>query len=559
VVRTFFKIIAHAGVVAWTLCRHFLFPILIRGSGSAHALRLSLESLGSNWVRLGQALALRFDILPDDLCSELLRIQSDIRPFAYAEVKRIVEREFGQTPERLFAAFDEAPFAVTSSGQLHKAITSAGEHLVVKVQREETSQVFRVQSTLMQALAAAFDVVSAFGTKAFSKAVSDFRQQRASELSFAIAATNARKMAALAEGDPSELNVKISNEYSGRRVLSWEFIDGAPVASIVGSIRAAKPDQPSDSSRRGYDLDRIARQIYRNALNQIFRDGVFHVDISAASLLVLPAGSIAYVDFALVERLGDERQRLLQAYYESLLQGQVDNAVDKLIQCAQLPPSFDNAELRRALAVILEDRLDGFRSPEGSVPHKIAQNTYLSLMSAFCQSEIALPVDLSIYFRTMLTIESLVFELCPDFDAVAEQSRFFSLAAKQDYKQSLELPQVIDEVAKLYQDAVELVSDLRHLHSSAQAIDVSMRTLRIRLIQYGFWAVLVAVCAFFGLRDKALLEATVAKPFVLPIAFLLVALFLINRIWRQSRQLSRVDRAIVGTRQIPTRSLGRVR
>jgi ubiquinone biosynthesis protein len=558
-VLTFLKIIAHGCAVGWTLSRHFLFQAILGRSGSARALRPAFESLGVNWVRLGQALALRFDVLPADLCRELLSIRNDIKPFGYAEVRRIIEQEFGRTPEHLFESFDETPFAITSSGQLHKAITLAGEHLVVKVQREETSREFRVQSAIMRVLGAFFDAVGAFGTTAFSRAVADFLQQRASELSFAAAATNARKMTSLAEGDPLELNIRICSEYTGQRVLSWEFINGISVGTIIGSTKASAPWQLNDPSEREYDFDRIARQIYRNALNQIFRDGTFHADISAAGLLVLPTGSIAYVDFAVVGRLDDERQRLLQAHYECLLQGQIDESVEKLIECADLPSSFEHTEFRRSLAIILEDRLDGFQSPVGSLPRTISQNTYLSLMSAFREQEVALPGDLSLYFRTMLTIESLIFELCPGFDPVAEQSRFFSLAVKQDYRQSWELPQAIEHMARLYHDAVELVSDLRRLHNSAQAIEVSLRTLRIRLLQYGFWAVLAAACTYFGFRDETLQQTTALQPFLLPGAFLFVALFLLSRLWRQSRQLSRVDRAIVSTGEVSRRSLGRVR
>ena len=556
-VRTFLRIIAHGCGAAWTLSRHFLAQAVIARSGSARALRLSFESLGVNWVKLGQALALRFDVLPADLCRELLNIQNDIKPFGYAEVKRIIQQEFGRTPEDLFGVFDETPFAITSSGQLHKAVTSTGMHLVVKVQRKETEAEFRVQAAVMRVVAACFDALEAFGTRGFSRAVADFRELRASELSLVVAATNARKMASLAEGDPSELNIKICGQYSGRRVLSWEFINGVPVGSIINSIRSAR--EPNDFSRRDYDFDQIARQIYRNALNQIFRDGIFHADVSAAGLLILPAGSIAYVDFAIVGRLDDERQRLLQAHYECLLQGRIDEAVDRLVECADLPSWFEHADLRRALANILEDRLDGFLSPVGSLPRKVSQNTYMSLMSVFREYQIAIPGDLSVYFRTMLTIEALVFELCPDFDVVAEQSRFLSRAAEQDYRQSLELPQAIEEAARLYQDAVELLSDLRRLHSSAQTIEVSLRTLRIRLLQYGFWAVLVAAAAYFGLRAEALHQTTALKPFLLPGAFLVAGLFLVNRLWRQGRQLSRVDRAIVSTREVSSRSLGRVR
>jgi ubiquinone biosynthesis protein len=262
----------------------------------------------------------------------------------------------------------------------------------VKVQREETSEEFRVQSASMRVLGAFLDAMGAFGTTAFSRAVADFLQQRASELSFAVAATNARKMTSLADGDPLEVNIRICSEYTRQRVLSWEFINGVPVETIISSTKASKRGEPNDLSQRGYDFDRIARQIYRNALNQTFRDGIFHADISAAGLLVLPTGSIAYVDFAVVGRLDDERQRLLQAHYESLLQGQIDESVDKLIECADLRSSFDHTEFRRSLAIILEDRLDGFQSQVGSLPRKISQNTYLNLMSVSSNSAASIRV-----------------------------------------------------------------------------------------------------------------------------------------------------------------------
>jgi hypothetical protein len=129
------------------------------------------------------------------------------------------------------------------------------------------------------------------------------------------------------------------------------------------------------------------------------------------------------------------------------------------------------------------------------------------------------------------------------------------LAAREDYRQSLELPFAVEQMARLYRDAVDLVSDLRKLHNSARDIDITLRTLRIRLLQYGFWGVLAAACTYFGLREQ---ETTVLKAFLLPGA-LLIALFLLGRVWRQSRQLSRVDRAIVSTGEVSSRSLGRVR
>jgi len=418
---------------------------------------------------------------------------------------------------------------------------------------EAIREQFRIQKATMPLVAIVLDGIAAPDARSYSRLVADFLRQRSDELSFVATATNARKMSSLAEQDLSEANINIRSEYSSPRVLTWEFIDGRPVASLIGAARDA---DATVAALPEHDLKFIARRIYRNALNQIFRDGIFHADVSAAGLLVLPTNTMAYVDFAVVGQLDNERLRLLQAEHECLLKGHVDDAADKLLNAAAAP--IENSSLRRSLVAILEDRLDGFESPVNALPRKVSQITYQRLMSAFHDHGVLIPRDLSTYFGAMLTIEALIFEIYPRFDAVAEQSRFFSMAAKQDYRQSLELPYVIENVGRLYRDATDLMSDLRKLHNSARTIDVSLRTLRIRLLQYGFWASLAAACAYFGLREEILLGEVKLKALIVPVA-VVAAAFLVSRVLRQSRQLSYLDRAAISTGEVSSRSRGRVR
>jgi predicted unusual protein kinase regulating ubiquinone biosynthesis (AarF/ABC1/UbiB family) len=315
-------------------------------------------------------------------------------------------------------------------------------------------------------------------------------------------------------------------------------------------------------SGRGYDLSKIACRIYRNALNQIFRDGIYHADISPAGLLVLPNNVIAYVDFAVVGRVSEDRQDALRYYYCCILDNKLDEAIDELVDYVVPRSILDQTELRRDLARVLEDYLDGFQSPVGSTPRKSAQQTHLDLMLVFRKYRIVLPNELSRYLTTMLTIESIVFELSPAFNTLAEQSAFFSRATSLDVVDALKPVQVYETIVQYYQDGKRLFAGLRDVQKSGYLIEISLRTLRIRLMQYGFWAILIAVCAFLGFQDESLrqLQTSVGvKPFWIPAALVIFAIVLFRRIWRQGKRLSAMDRAIVTSREVSGRSFGRVR
>jgi predicted unusual protein kinase regulating ubiquinone biosynthesis (AarF/ABC1/UbiB family) len=556
------QLIVRACHVIWAT--RVILPTLIAGRprrDRAQALRAAFESLGGSWIKLGQALALRFDLWPVDYCRELLVIRNEPKPLAYSSIRQIVASEFGEYPEQTFASFDTEPFSITSSGQLHLASTRDGARLVVKVQDRSIRRDFVIDAELMRLLASIgafrlFEIVRGRDT------IEEFIRSRAIELSLEAGRANAERMTALAAGDAWEFNARIRPEWTTDCVLTWDFVDGIPVSQIVEAKRQSKRDYLDDLAERGYDPDRIARRIYWNALNQIFRDGIFHADVSPAGLLVLPADKIAYVDFAVIGRLSEERQNSLRYFWRCLLQQRFEAAIDEMLYCIGTPASYDAIQFRRDLIRVLEDYVDGFHSPATSEPRRTAHQHVAQIMSVIRQHRLPIPAELASYFTTMLTTESIVFDLSPSIDAAGEVKAFFNRAASLDVEEALRPQRAYASVVGFHQQARLMLSELRTIQKTSQSIEISLRTLRIRLLQYGFWAVLIVAAAYLAVNNDTLnsLQSSLGlQPHWTAAALLVFALFLVSRIWRQGRQLAAIDRSIVTARELSNRSLGRVR
>lgn len=541
-----------------------LAPTLLRHRSRrtrAQALRSALESLGTNWVKLGQTLALRFDLWPAEYCSELLSIRNDPVPLPYSSIRQIVADELGEPPERAFASFAPEPFTITSSGQFHLATAADGTKLVVKVQDRAMRREFAVDARLMQLLAS-IGVFRAFELVHSRDAVDEFIKERFIELDLDASRTNAERMSSLAADDEWEDNVRFRREWSVGCVLTSELVDGVPVSQIVEAKRMSGRELLRKLAQRGCDTDRIARHVYWNALNQIFRDGIFHADISPAGILALADNRISYVDFAVIGRLSEERQDSLRYFWRRTLEQKFDAAIDELLHCMGVPPSHDAVQLRMDISRTLEDYVDGFSSPAASEPRRTAQRHTENLMAVIRKHQLALPADLARYFTTMLTVESIVFDLSPTFNAANELGTFFRRAAVLDVEDALRPAQAYASLVGFLQQARLVFGELQAVQTISHGIEISLRTLRLRVLQYGFWATLVAAAAYLSLyndRFHGLQVSLGLNPRWTSALLLAFAIVLVSRIWRHGRQLAAIDRSIVSTTEVSSRSGGHVR
>src|SRR5215472_6930406 len=228
-----FRTIARLFKLTLLLAR-FQLRLLFRSNPqkSARALRIVFEKMGFAFVKLGQALALRFDLLPADYCIEFLPIRNELAAADFATIDRIVTEDLGRSPDEIFAAFERVPFAVTSSGQIHQATSLDGVQLSVKIQSPAIRKHYVADIRLMRWLAPPLDWLGAFGANSVADYVDEFARALFSELDLADAARNATIMSELSKDDGMEATLTVRSEYTAKRILTWEFIRGTSVLQI---------------------------------------------------------------------------------------------------------------------------------------------------------------------------------------------------------------------------------------------------------------------------------------------------------------------------------------
>jgi ubiquinone biosynthesis protein len=267
----------------------------LEGSSRGRHLRDMLDELGPTFVKFGQLLSTRPDIVPPDIVAELRSLQDDVRPFPFADIEQTIREDLGQPIERLFTEFDETPLAAASIGQVHRATLPNGRDVVVKVQRPNApKQIEADLSLLYQAARLAKERIRALDFIDTNDIVDEFARSIRQELDYRMEGRNADAFHKDFAGHPHVAIPRVYWTYTRTRVLTLERLDGVQLADL--DFEHWSPDQ-----RR-----RLAYLITETWMTMIFRNGYFHGDPHPANILVLAPDRIGLVDFGLTGKLTDD-------------------------------------------------------------------------------------------------------------------------------------------------------------------------------------------------------------------------------------------------------------
>jgi predicted unusual protein kinase regulating ubiquinone biosynthesis (AarF/ABC1/UbiB family) len=407
---------------AWA---HLALPWLARRRTPNRAERLQafLEDLGGAWIKLGQALALRFDILPADYCLQLFRLLNRVRPISAAAVRAVIERELGRPVEGLFRSFDWKPIAAASIGQVHRAELPDGSPVAVKVQRPGIREEVRADLRLMRWMATLVDAVPFSRTHA-REFVGEFTRWTEEELDYRMEARHAAVLRRNADADPLEHNPRVHAQYTTSRVLTLEYLPGIAVLDIITAIRHRDQAFLEKLAAEGHDTRRIASHIVWNALNQIYRFGYFHADPHPANLIVLADDAIGYVDFGIVGKLDEDLTSSLRYFAQSLFAGHVGKAVDQFMRLLT-PSQITNLGAARSDLI---EALKGYLESERVGPGGFTTSESIfeiEMLAIVRKHAMRLEPDAVRYLKAVLTAEAMVRELDPEFDLRAHENRFF--------------------------------------------------------------------------------------------------------------------------------------
>ena len=301
--------------------------------------RMALTDLGTTFIKLGQMLSTRRDLVGRALADELARLQADVPADPFDTTRATVEAELKKPVKELFARFDEEPVASGSIGQAHRARLPDGREVVVKVQHPDIARRVQTDLVILAELARlAEEYVSEWRPYRPTAVVAEFRRVLLRELDFRRELRHLQVFNKNFAGDPTVRFPAPVPELSTGRVLTMEYLSGTPL-SRVGDVRAA-----------GHDPDELARRGARVFLEMIFRDGFYHADPHPGNVLVLDGGVIGLLDCGMVGRVDERLRGQIEAGMVAVMANDPATVTDLVMQAGEVPPHFEPADLQDEVA-----------------------------------------------------------------------------------------------------------------------------------------------------------------------------------------------------------------
>jgi len=397
------------GLLPATILAGLLRPFLmaeLRDEPFPIQLRRRLEILGPTYIKLGQVLSLREDILPTPVTDELRLLLSRLPAVPMDAVRAIVERDLGRSLEAMFVRVEEEPLGSASIAQTHRATTREGDAVVLKVVKPGIRETLERDARLLALLGWVLDL--GFARYQPRKMIREFTDYTLREVDLRREADNAATFAANFADQPDIAFPRIYREYSGRSVLCMEFFDG-PTPEAPEAIAL-----PEDDRRRLTDLGALA------IIRMLYRDGFFHADLHPGNLVILRRDDrlkVGFIDLGMVGRLDEELRRTLLFYYYSLVMGDAESAARYLSVVAETGPGGDAVGFRREVTEISQR----WRLAPSFESFSLGQ-LILESVARGAQYGMYFPVEMVLMVKALVTFEGVGHVLLPGTD-VAELSR----------------------------------------------------------------------------------------------------------------------------------------
>ena len=373
-------------------------PAVERTARGRH-LREMLDELGPTFVKFGQLLSTRPDVVPPDIISELRGLQDDVRPFPYADVERTISEDLGQPVERLFTEFDETPLAAASIGQVHRATLPNGRNVVVKVQRPNAPRQIEADLALLyQAARLAKERIRALDFIDTSEIVDEFARSIRQELDYRLEARNADAFHKDFAGHPHVAIPRVYWTYTRSRVLTLEELEGVQLADIDF-------EHWSLEGRR-----RLAYLITEAWMTMIFRNGYFHGDPHPANILVLSPERIGLVDFGLTGKLTDDDMSKLTRLFIDAASENIELLPKRLSDLGVRYPKEREEEFVEALREMY------YRYYGASLQEIDPIQVIREAFSLIYSMNLRLPTRFVVLDKAIATLGSVGVELYPDFN-----------------------------------------------------------------------------------------------------------------------------------------------
>ena len=410
--------------------------------------RQVLEDLGPTFVKLGQIISMRPDFLPNEYQAELTRLQSEVKPMDFSVVKEIVQREYNQSWDGIFASIDEHAMGSASIAQVHRASLLNGDRVVIKVQRPGIYEVMAKDIALLKRAISILNLVrDSDGVVNLESIVDEMWEIAKQEMDFLLEADHIEEFAHLNKDDENILCPKVNRQLTTQRILVMECMDGIPLDDGEGLQAAC------------VDMERIGRLLGINYVKQMIDDGFFHADPHPGNIWVKD-GRIIWLDLGMMGRLSVRDRNSFRHAIMALVTNDVYGMKEAVLALGMPRGKVDHIQLYDDVAALMAQYgdLDFEHLKAGEVARKI--------LMVLKSNNIAIPHGFSMFARGVMIMEGVMTRCCPqvnfseifakglrvsmekDFSWLAELNKF-----KRDsymlMKKSMQLPEQISDILKM--------------------------------------------------------------------------------------------------------------
>ena len=432
-------------------------------TAKANELAGDLEKLGPTFVKLGQLLSTRVELLPPTYLEALSRLQDKVEPFGFAEVEKIVSVELGVRISKAFTEFESEPMAAASLGQVHRATLRDGRSVAVKVQRPNIREQMVEDLDALEDIAEFLDQHTEMGKRyEFCQMLEQFRKSLLQELDYRREAGNLTTIREqLRDFERIIIPAPIA-DYCTSRVLTMEFVPGKKVTDL------------SPLARMEFDGAALAEELFRAYLEQILVSGFFHADPHPGNVFITPDYRIALLDLGMVGRIMPRLQEDLLQLLMAISEGQGEDAANIAIKIGEKKDDFDSREFTRRISEIVAQQ------KTATVEQMQVGRLVLEVTQTSAESGIRVPPELTMLGKTLLNLDQVGRAIAPEFDPnasirrnaaeIIEQRLVKSLSPANLFSGVLELKDLIQRLPARINKIIDSISN-NEFKVSVDAID----------------------------------------------------------------------------------------
>ncbi|MEL6341587.1 MAG: AarF/ABC1/UbiB kinase family protein [Myxococcota bacterium] len=383
-----------------------------------------LQARGGPFVKFGQLLSMRYDVLPRRYCRALETLYDRVPPFPAQQARQIIETELNQPIGALFEAFEDTPLAAASFGQIHRVVIGqgpdTGRRAVIKVQRPGAAKDFDRDARWLLILGALVDASRVLGQLKLRPVFRDFVRWTRRETDFTLEAKNADRVYEETEWNDQQRIPYIYWAFTGRRVVTMEYLDGISVAEVIRRLERGDSTIDEDLEMMNCDPTDIAAQILQNHFLQSFVGEVFHGDPHPGNLIVMPDNVIGYVDFGLMGRMHPEDLREQLALFDAVVARDIERLFVAVLDLLDAPRGLLVTDFFETFSDAADAWLDASDNPGAAFDEKSVTNLVIATMDLARAIGLTLSMNTILYFKALMSVDASALRLVPDLDYHAE-------------------------------------------------------------------------------------------------------------------------------------------